>query len=388
MGCAINENQQQQQQSNNERCNGQQTDLFAGAANGCPRRLVMATTAVPMMPLQPTNSQKASHLKESHSALVKILESAPLNKSNKTSVRSHHQNQSQPQAPPQHINTVQSPQLRSVAIESLSGHQSSMSPPPSSSTSPTAIVVNHSPANSRSPSCNGSPITSDNSRPTHHHHYRKRAKHLTICDTASSGEEEESSAPSVNKRQSSSCAAAEMICPWKKTRIAREWRQKQNGTADSLVSDKMVIDEEEDDGVEGDADVNDDDAYDSSCECEDKTIGWRRASSESSGCDDNHHSPKHSSQCGECSDSSDGVANISELCKKFNDNLSEKDVNIKNTIDFDPNVFLCLNHNHEFRVGRAWNNVEFQCLNDTTQMLGLNHNCEYNLISCATRANH
>lgn len=88
----------------------------------------------------------------------------------------------------------------------------------------------------------------------------------------------------------------------------------------------MVIDQE-DDGVEGDADVNDDDAYDSSCECEDKTIGWRRASSESSGCDDGHSSPKHMSQCSDCSDS-DGVANISELCKKFNENLSEKDVNI------------------------------------------------------------
>lgn len=297
MGCAIADNQEQQQQLHHQTTvvDRNNTDISAG----CPRRVIAMET-------QPMIHLKVSQLKESHSALVKILESAPLNKATKP--QSHHQRLPQAQTTPPHqqqqathhnhitqVITKQEPQLRPE-----SGSES-MSPPP-------AINI-------------GDALN----RPPNHHYYRKRAKHLTICDTASSsGDDDEN----PRKHSATESPAADVICPWKKTRIAREWRQKRESTdASESAAEQMVCDEDDDDadgGVEADC-----------CDCQkDKnTFGWRRASSESSsGCDDGHQSPSppnttpRSSHGSECGDSDGQHGNISELCKKFNENLSEKDV--------------------------------------------------------------
>lgn len=310
MGCAIVDNQEQQQQLQN--VDRRKMDMSAG----CPRRVAM---------LKQPNKQKASQLKESHSALVKILESAPLKKATKPQSHSlpHQRLLSQPQTQPQkpqsptnhHITpiiTKQEPQLRPE-----SGSES-MSPPPTASA--------------------GDALSAISIRPPNQHYYRKRAKHLTICDTASSsGDEEE------NPREHST--ESETMCPWKKTRIAREWRQKRESTdasesaAEQMICDEDNEDDDVDDGVEADADVNNADE-DACCQCHlkdnKKTVGWRRASSESSsGCDDGHQSPTppppnttsyraHGSECGDSDGGQHG--NITELCKKFEENLTEKDV--------------------------------------------------------------
>lgn len=306
MGCAIAENNQEQKQlhQTNVVVVDRHTTMSGG---GCPR-------SIASMARQPPNTQKVSQLKESHSALVKILESAPLKKATKPP-------QSHPQPPPSH-QRLSSHQPQPIIHHSIHTKQESQLRPESGSESMSPPPTVHN----------------DNagSRPPNQHYYRKRAKHLTICDTASSSGDEEGSPPT----HSEGSTATESMCPWKKTRIAREWRQKRESTdaSESSAAEPMICDDEEDDeDVDDGVEVDDEGC----CECQkdNKTtpIGWRRASSESSsGCDDSHRSPSssppnaascsaHGSECGD-SDGGHNGGNISELCKKFQENLSENDV--------------------------------------------------------------
>lgn len=219
------------------------------------------------------NNQKHSQLKESHSALVKILESAPIKQ------------------------------------------KSPLTPAPITGDSHlTAAIVNNS-----------------NSSEMRHSQYRKRVKH-SICDNhdrnSSGDDDDQSSVASVERTPAGVLStAAEVLCPWKKTRIAREWRQKKETTVqDGTVAvdaklpltggmERMVIDDGDDEEEDEDDDV------DSSCECGNK-LSWRRVSSDSNdSCISHQHTD--SSSC-----DSDCLENISDLCKKFNENLSENDVNI------------------------------------------------------------
>lgn len=187
-----------------------------------------------------SSQQKNSQLKESHSALVKILESAPIQRLDKE-------------------------------IILVGGSDGSGSP----SGTETNITPN-----------------TDN----RHHHYRKRNKHLVDtnnCDNHDKSSEDESN------------TKVEMICPWKKTRIAREWRQKNKEMQEAR-------ERQEDKNKFMDLDDEDDDNNDSSCDCNDI---WRRSSS------DSIESIQNDSGC-----DSDCRENITELCKKFDENLSEQDV--------------------------------------------------------------
>lgn len=188
-----------------------------------------------------SSQQKNSQLKESHSALVKILESAPIQRLDKE-------------------------------IILVGGSDGS---------SPSGTETNVTP-------------NTDN----RHHHYRKRNKHLVDmnnCDNHDKSSEDESN------------TKVETICPWKKTRIAREWRQKNKEMQEARErqedKNKCMDLDDEDDG---------DDDNDSSCDCNDI---WRRSSS------DSIESIQNDSGC-----DSDCRENITELCKKFDENLSEQDV--------------------------------------------------------------
>lgn len=220
------------------------------------------------------NNQKHSQLKESHSALVKILESAPIK-------------QKSPTAP---------------ALISGDGNSQLA-----------AAIVNNS-----------------HSSESRHLQYRKRVKH-SICDNhdrnSSGDDDDQSSIASVDRTPAGGLStAAEVLCPWKKTRIAREWRQKKETVQDGAVAvdaklpltggmERMVIDDGDDEQEDEDEDV------DSSCECGNK-LSWRRVSSDSNdSCLSHQHND--SSSC-----DSDCLENISDLCKKFNENLSENDVNM------------------------------------------------------------
>lgn len=256
---------------------------------------------------QKQQQQQHSQLKQSHSALVKILESAPIKQS---------------QTPPQHQQPSHQHQQ----------HQSSIAMPLAA-----AETAAH----------NGE------CRPTHHHHYRKRAKHLahisvgqrlSAADPPSSGDDERptvvaaTAIPPVPQQQQpqqqqelpqqQQRTNAESICPWKKTRIAKEWRQQRESQdsddlplpivapgaiAPAAAIERMLVDTDED-GME--ADVDDvDEAYDSACECATHGGGARRTSTSTD------------ESCGCCGEDSDGTETETELCKKFEENLSEKDVN-------------------------------------------------------------
>lgn len=186
------------------------------------------------------SQQKNSQLKESHSALVKILESAPIQRLDKE-------------------------------INLIGGSD-------------------------------GTNTTISNTDNRHHHHYRKRNKHLVDmnnCDNHDKSSEDESN------------SKVEMICPWKKTRIAREWRQKNKEMQEARERQEeknklMDLDDDEEE---------DDDDKDSSCECSDIL---RRSSF------DSIDSVQNDSGC-----DSDCRENITELCKKFDENLSEQDVRMK-----------------------------------------------------------
>lgn len=79
----------------------------------------------------------------------------------------------------------------------------------------------------------------------HHYYHRKRNKHLinAHCDNIDKSSDDEIGCNS-NCSASSNASEAELICPWKKTRIAREWHQSQNliandGNNDSQISMKQ-----------------------------------------------------------------------------------------------------------------------------------------------------
>ncbi len=224
MGCAMQELQQQ----TNEPI---RMDL-----TGCYSRVNGPSSPVDLKSSQQQQQQqqKNSQLKESHSALVKILESAPIQRLDKE-----------------------------------------------------IILVGGSDGGTDTP----------NNTDNRHHHYRKRNKHLVDmnnCDNHDKSSEDESN------------SKVEMICPWKKTRIAREWRQK-----NKEMQEARERQEEKNKFM----DLDDDDDDDSSCDCNDV---WRRSSS------DSIESIQNDSGC-----DSDCRENITELCKKFDENLSEQDVCIK-----------------------------------------------------------
>lgn len=132
------------------------------------------------------NSGKSSQLKETHSALVKILESAPI-----PSVNNNH------------------------------NHNTSTSVPPFTKSTPLA-----------NPTVNQQSV-----------YHRKRNKHLnnisTHCDMDKSSDEEVGC--NSNSSASSNASEAEIICPWKKTRIAREWHQSQKMDEDAMEIPTVTV---------------------------------------------------------------------------------------------------------------------------------------------------
>lgn len=138
---------------------------------------------------QPNNcSGKSSQLKETHSALVKILESAPI---------------------PSNTSTTTSTTNSTTTTTTMNNTPATTVPQPFTK-STTLLLVNQT-----------------NQQSTYH---RKRNKHLntisTHCDMDKSSDEEMGC--NSNSSASSNASEAEIICPWKKTRIAREWHQSQN----------------------------------------------------------------------------------------------------------------------------------------------------------------
>lgn len=192
----------------------------------------------------------------------------------------------------------------------------------------------------------------------HHHHHRKRNKHLIEkqCDNMDKSSDEEGAGYGID----SDTREAEKICPWKKTRIAREWRQQcklndepttvvinlctanessnSDNTMDSVhMNDSNTIAgtndlyhagdddnddcggdcDEDDDAVDDDndnmdADDDDETVADNLCDCNTR---WRRSSS------DSNDNVQNDSGC-----DSDCPENITQLCKKFDKNLSKQNV--------------------------------------------------------------
>lgn len=202
------------------------------------------------------SSSNSSQLKETHSVLVKMLESAPLSNN---------------------INTV-----------------------------PSNPATRHQP----------------------HHHYRKRMKHLDSKykdDDKSSDEEMRSECNSNDSLEKSSSIPP---CPWKKSRLAKEFLKETSATTQTTVdkSTKNINPKNE-----GTTDDDEDDIL-SQCSCNKN----RRNSIES----DDGISCHHDSGCDNEDDTTDDERedddcpkNILELCKKFSRNLSEEcDENVRRFI--------------------------------------------------------
>lgn len=255
---------------------------------------------------QLTCSGKSRQLKETHSALVKILESAPINKSEQKSSTATitndklstilNQNATKDLTPSKKDNENDSIILLTIESENGQGaRRASLSPqsqPPSLSYTATLITTTKNVASTQPPKIllkqtnidENTPkmrqklsIDNQNSttkllyrnkncmiyqqpqhqqhQPSHqqqtmieqHHHYyhRKRNKHLinAHCDNIDKSSDEEVGCNS-NSSASSNASEAELICPWKKTRIAREWHQSQklianDGDNDSQISMKQ-----------------------------------------------------------------------------------------------------------------------------------------------------
>lgn len=136
---------------------------------------------------------KSSQLKQSHSALVKILESAPI---------------------PSNTSPPQSSTFEKTTTNTTTN---------SSSNNITNMLIVQQQTNQQT-----------NQQSTYH---RKRNKHLNTinaqCDMDKSSDEEigcnsnSSASSNASSSASSNASEAEIICPWKKTRIAREWHQSQ-----------------------------------------------------------------------------------------------------------------------------------------------------------------
>lgn len=131
------------------------------------------------------NSGKSSQLKETHSALVKILESAP--------------------------------------IPSVNNNNTSTSVPPFTKST--------------------TPLVNQTVNQTQSVYHRKRNKHLnaisTHCDMDKSSDEEVGC--NSNSSASSNASEAEIICPWKKTRIAREWHQSQKMDEEDAIIERPTV---------------------------------------------------------------------------------------------------------------------------------------------------
>lgn len=251
-------------------------------------------------------SGKSSQLKETHSALVKILESAPINNSKQKSATATitndklsttlNQNATKDLTPSQNDNENKSIIL--LTTESENGQEArraSLSPqsqPPSLSYThhqnhmhpATLIITTKNMASVKPPQTLLSTNINENTpkmrqtlsidnnnsttkllcrnensmiyqQPQHqqsqqqtmiekqqqHYYHRKRNKHLinTHCDNIDKSSDEEIGCNS-NSSASSNTSEAELICPWKKTRIAREWHQSQKLNANDGDNDSQI----------------------------------------------------------------------------------------------------------------------------------------------------
>lgn len=133
------------------------------------------------------------------------------------------------------------------------------------------------------------------------------------CDDLDKSSDDEMGCNS-NSSASSNASEAELICPWKKTRIAREWQQQPPHHHYAMQQHHHHDKSQELNDDDGEADDNS-----SQCECYNT---WRRSSSDS-----NESIQNNDSGC-----DSDCPENITELCKKFDANLSEQDVIIANSL--------------------------------------------------------
>lgn len=146
------------------------------------------------------------------------------------------------------------------------------------------------------------------------------------CDDLDKSSDDEMGCNS-NSSASSNASEAELICPWKKTRIAREWQQQPPHHYAMTHHQHHEKSQEfnEDDAEEEDSN--------SQCECYNT---WRRSSSDS-----NESIQNNDSGC-----DSDCPENITELCKKFDENLSEQDVIICWITLFTHTHLLTRSHTH------------------------------------------
>lgn len=180
---------QQQHQQNEFSCgtNNQMCSMMMTTTSDCLKSASVQNMSPPFRDFNSQlNSGKSSQLKETHSALVKILESAPI-----PSVNNNH------------------------------NHNTSTSVPPFTKSTPLA-----------NPTVNQQSV-----------YHRKRNKHLntisTHCDMDKSSDEEVGC--NSNSSASSNASEAEIICPWKKTRIAREWHQSQKMDEDAMEIPTVTV---------------------------------------------------------------------------------------------------------------------------------------------------
>lgn len=210
---------QQQQQQNEFNCgtNNQMCSMMMQTSSDCLKSTSVQNMSPPFrdFPAQLNTSGKSSQLKETHSALVKILESAPIPSNTSTTSAT--------------TMTVP-PFTKSTTILLSSLPQSQPPKSSSSSTTLTSFSTTTTSATATMVAVSAAPtmllVNQTNQQNTYH---RKRNKHLntisTHCDMDKSSDEEVGC--NSNSSASSNASEAEIICPWKKTRIAREWHQSQ-----------------------------------------------------------------------------------------------------------------------------------------------------------------
>lgn len=157
----------------------------------------------------------------------------------------------------------------------------------------------------------------------HHQHYRKRKDDggssgaSSIFQPQTKTENFSSLAASTSFSTIAPPAAAvadeanDKFVPWKKTRLAKEWRENSELLATAENGKKRTSEQDTDD--------------DSMSECE----HHRRNSSDSS-----EYGQNDSGCDSDCPD------NINELCKNFNEKLSEEDVGLENTQKFGSKFFF------------------------------------------------
>lgn len=185
------------------------------------------------------DSGKSSQLKEAHSALVKILESAPIyNKSTKLN-----ENTAMPSM--KLITKAASKETivsgAFASIPSADVHMDNVM-----MIADGQILLKSEPKQSATLLVNQwiSQCNVTDKQQHHQYYHRKRNKHLIDhlnCDMDKSSDEE--IGYNSNSSGHSSANEAELVCPWKKTRIAREWHQSQTKIADrSMPMDEQMSD--------------------------------------------------------------------------------------------------------------------------------------------------